>query len=129
MLALSKGYLKFGETFVVDVHTERNDGLAGVFGCFLEFAQFALGHEELAVAEHVVVGITAELVLGYMHLLGEQFVAYELAIRISKARLRFTDRLDLRTEKLDAGCVALQYLVVESSPTVLDIYLTLKMHK
>ena len=99
MLALTEGYLKFGETFVVDVHTERNDGLAGVFGCFLEFAQFALGHEELAVAKHVVVGVTAELVLGYMHLLGEQFVADELAIRISKARLRLPDIRTMEMQK------------------------------
>lgn len=127
MLALAKGDLEFGKSMIVDEHAERDDGLAGVLGCLGEFAQFALGKQELAVAENLMVGVAAELVLGYMHLLGVEFVAHKLAIRIRQTGFGLADGLDFRAEKLYAGCVALEYLVVEGGAFVLDIYCALKM--
>ncbi len=126
MLTLAEGYLEFRQTFVVDEHPKRNDRLAGVLGRLLEFAQFAFVQQQFAITEDVVVGVTAELILGYMHLFGEEFGAYKLAVGVSQARLRLTDGLDFRAEELDTGDVTLQDLVVERSPTVLDIYFALE---
>jgi len=125
MFTLAEGYLEFGETVVIDEHPQRDDRLAGVLGSLLEFAQFAFVQQQLAVTQYIVVGVTAKLILGYMHLFGEELRANKLAVGVSQACFRLTDRLDLRTEKLDTGGVAFQYLVVECSPTVLDIYLAL----
>lgn len=126
VLALAQGDLELGQAFVVDEHPQRNNRLACVLRCLLQFAQFAAVEQELAVAQHVVVGITAELVLRYMHLFGEELAAYKLAIRVGKARLRLADRLDLRAEQLDPGGVTLQDLVVERRTAVLDIHFTLQ---
>ena len=123
VLALAEGYLQFGEAIVIDEHPQRDDRLAGVLGGLLEFAQFALVQQQFTVTKNIMVGVTAELILGYMHLLGEELRADKLAVGVSQACLRLTDRLDLRTAKLDAGSISLQYLVVERSPAVLDIYL------
>ena len=125
VLTLTEGYLKFGKTLVIDEHAERNNRLAGILGSLGEFAQFAFVQEQFAVTEDIMVGVTAELILGYMHLFGKEFGAYKLAVGVSEACLRLTDGLNLRAEKLDTGGVTLQYLVVESSPTILDIYFAL----
>ena len=128
VLALAECYFEFSQTVVIDEHTERDNRFAGVLGGFLEFAQFAFGHQEFAIAEYVMVGITAELVLGYMHLFGIELAAHELAIGVSETGFGLAYGLYFRAAELDAGYVALDDLVVERGTTILDIYFALKMH-
>lgn len=124
VLALAEGDLEFGQTILVDEHAQGDNGFTGILGSLGELAQLALVEQELAIAQDIMIGITAELILGDMHLLGVELGADELAIGVSQAGFGLADRFDLRAEKLYAGCVALQDLVIERSATILDIYIT-----
>ena len=98
MLTLAEGDLHLRQAFLVDEEHERHDGLTGVFGGFVEFTDLAFGEQQFAVAFGFVVGVTAEAVLGDMHLLDVHLAVLYGTITIHQGRFAFADRLDLGAE-------------------------------
>ena len=128
MLALAESNFHLGEASLVDEEAEGDDGLSCVFGEFRQFAQLLALEQEFAVALGFVVGITAEAVLGDVHLLDPQLVALELAVGVGKARLALADGLDLRPVEHDARRVAVENQVIETRPFVFYIYIAFESH-
>ena len=129
VLALAERDFHLRETTFVDEEAEGYDGLACVFGEFRQFAQLLVLKQEFSVALGFVVGITAEAVLGDVHLLDPQLVALKLAVGVGKARLALADGLDFRPVEHDARRVAVENQVIETRPFVFYIYIAFETHK
>ena len=90
--------LHLGKAFLVDEQLQRDDGLAGVLGRFLQLAYLAPLQQQFAVPFGFMVCITAEAVLGDVHLLDVHLAVFYRTIGIDERSLAFTDRLDFGTE-------------------------------
>ena len=103
MLTLAEGYLHLREPAFVDEEFERDDGLAGILGGFLEFAYLASLQQQFAVAFRLMISVRAKAVLGYVHLLDVNFAMLHGAVRIDQRSFTLADGFDLRTEQLNTG--------------------------
>ena len=129
VLALTERDFHLRESAVVDEEAQGDDGLARVLGEFRQFAQLLALEQQFAVTLRLVVGITAEAVLGDVHLLDPQFIAFELAVGVGEARLALADGLDFRPVEHDARGIAVENQVIETRPFVLYIYVAFESHR
>ena len=123
VFTLAECYLHLRQSVLVDVQTQRDDGLAALLCLSLEFAKFFSRQQQFSISPYLVVLVRTEAVLRDMHLLHVQLIPYELTIRLIERSLALPDTLDLRAVQLYARHVPIQYQVVKTRPSVFDIYI------
>ena len=128
MLTLAERNLHFCQAFLVDKEYQRDDGLAGILGRLLEFADLFALQEQFAVAFGIMVGVRTETVLGDVHLLDVHLSVLHGAVRVHQRSFALTDRLDLRAEELNTRGVAVEDDILKPRALILDPYVALVPH-
>lgn len=128
VLSLAEGNFHFRQTTVVDEQFERNDGFAVIFGGFLQFAYFPALQEQFAVPFGVMVGIGAEAVLGYMHLLDIHLPVLDRAVRVNERSFALPDGFDFRSVKHNARRISVKDDILKSCPFIENFYVTFLLH-
>ena len=125
VLALAEGDLHLSQSFVIDEEFERDNSLACVLCSFGEFANLAFIEQQFAVTFGGMVGIGAESVLGYMHLLDEDLSVLHRTIGIHQRGFAFPDGFDFRAVENNACRIAVKNDILKLSLLVQDPYVAL----
>lgn len=128
VLTLAETNLQFGQSLLIDKQSQRNNRLTRILHLTLQLAQLLALEQELAIATHLVVGVTAKTVLGNMHLLHPQLIPLEQAIGVHQRGLRLADGLDFGAKQLDACDVAIEDRIIEGCTPIFDIYIAFCKH-
>ena len=121
MLASCQGDVEFGQALLVDEEQHRDDGQAFLLDFGLEFAQFAFGEQQLAVAFGIVVVVGAFVVFSDVHAYHKQFISFIGAIGFSQAGFAVADRLDFSASKDNAGSERFHQEILMFGALVFDI--------
>jgi hypothetical protein len=103
MLSPCQGDRQLCKPFFIDEEESGYNGETSFLYLGLQFTEFPFGEQQLAVTLRLMIVVCTVSVFGNVHVDHEKFVPLEGAIGINNAGFPLTDRLDLRSGKLNAG--------------------------
>lgn len=116
-------YSHLRQTSLVEEQAQAHNRQTLVLKCTREFVQLLAVEQELAVTLWDVVVAGTPIIFGDVHTSNPQFVLLEVAVTVDQRGLAEADRFNLGTHQNNTGDILLEYLVVECSTLVADIYL------